>query len=110
MNENLMTAATIGIVAIITGVTRGLPYLLFTKKRPPKIVTYLGAVLPASIMIILVVYCLRNTHFTIYPYGAAELISVFLVVIMQLWRKNALISIFAGTVCYMVLIRTLFPI
>jgi branched-subunit amino acid transport protein AzlD len=110
MSENGITAATIGIIAIITWVTRGLPYLVFTKKRPPQMVTYLGAVLPASIMIILVVYCLRNTQFTIYPYGAAESISVLVVVIMQLWRKDTLISIFAGTVCYMVLIRTLFPI
>lgn len=110
MNENLMTVVTIGIVAIMTWITRGLPYLLFTKKRPPQMITYLGAALPASIMIILVVYCLRNTQFTVYPYGSAEIISVFLVVIMQLWRKNTLISILAGTVCYMVLIRTVFTI
>lgn len=110
MSENLITAATIGIVAIITWIMRGLPYLLFTKRQPPKVVTYLGKVLPASIMVILVVYCLRNSQFTSYPYGAAEIISVFIVVIMQLWRKNTLVSIFAGTVCYMVLIRTIFPI
>jgi branched-subunit amino acid transport protein AzlD len=103
-----MTAAIIGIVAIMTWITRGLPYLLFTKKGPPQIVAYLGTVLPASIMVILVIYCLRNTQFTTFPYGAAEIISLFLVVVLQFWRRNTLVSIFAGTVCYMVLLRTVF--
>jgi len=106
MSENLMVATTIGIVAIMTWITRGLPYLLFAKRSPPQVITYLGTFLPASIMIILVIYCLRNIQFMKYPYGAAELISVILVVIMQFWRKNLIISVFAGTICYMVLIRT----
>ena len=72
-------------------------------------IEYLGKVLPSAIMIILVVYCLRNTAFTVAPYGAAELLSVLAVVIMQLWRKNSLLSIFTGTACYMILIRTAFP-
>jgi branched-subunit amino acid transport protein AzlD len=110
MNEILITAAAIGIIAIMTWITRGLPYLLFKKKNPPQVITYLGAVLPASIMVILVIYCLRNIQFMEYPYGAAELISIVLVVIMQLWRKNLIISVFAGTICYMFLIRTVFPI
>ncbi|MCL2380292.1 MAG: AzlD domain-containing protein [Treponema sp.] len=109
MSESIITAAIIGIVAIMTWITRGLPYILFAKKSPPPVVTYLGAVLPASIMVILVIFCLRNTQFTVYPYGAAEFISVALVAVMQFWRKNLIISVFAGTVCYMVLIRTLFP-
>jgi branched-subunit amino acid transport protein AzlD len=110
MSENIITAATIGIVAIMTWITRGLPYLLFAKKNPPQIITYLGTVLPASIMMILVIYCLRNIQFMKYPYGAAELISVFLVIGMQFWRKKLIISVFAGTVCYMVLIRIVFPL
>lgn len=110
MSKNLMAAATIGIVAMITWISRGLPYLLFMKKRPPQIISYLGTVLPASIMLILVIYCLRNTQFTVYPHGAPEIIPEVLVIVMQFWHKNTLISIFSGTLCYMVLIRTVFPI
>lgn len=109
MSENMTTAVIIGIIAITTAITRGLPYLLFTKKGPPQIIVYLGTVLPAAIMIILVVYCLRNTQFTTYPYGMAEVISVFIVAVMQFRSKNTLISIFTGTVCYMILIRTVLP-
>lgn len=105
-----MSAVTIAIVAVMTWITRGLPYLLFTKKQAPAIVSYLGAVLPASIMAILVVYCLRNIQPGVYPHGAAEIISVILVAAVQYWRKNMLVSICAGTLCYMILIRTVFPV
>ncbi len=110
MSDTLNTAAIIGVIALMTWITRGLPYILFSRKAPPPLVDYLGAVLPAAIMVILVVYCLRHTGFTLPPHGAPELISVALVAGMQLWKKNTLLSIFAGTVCYMVLIRTAFPL
>lgn len=109
MIEPLQTAAIIGVIALMTWITRGLPYLLFARQSPPPVIVYLGKVLPSAIMIILVVYCLRNTAFTVAPYGAAELLSVLAVVGMQLWRKNSLLSIFTGTACYMILIRTAFP-
>ncbi|HNW85571.1 MAG TPA: AzlD domain-containing protein [Candidatus Limiplasma sp.] len=109
MTDTLQTAAIIGVIALMTWVTRGLPYLLFSRKSPPPAVTYLGAALPSAIMVILVVYCLRNTAWTVAPYGAAELISVAVVALMQIWRKNSLLSIFTGTACYMILIRTAFP-
>ena len=110
MTDTLQTAAIIGIIALMTWISRGLPYLLFARKSPPPMIAYLGTVLPAAIMIILVVYCLRNVAWTMPPHGAAEAIAVLVVVGLQLWRKNSLLSIFAGTVCYMVLIRTLFPL
>lgn len=109
MHNTMMTAVTIGVIALMTWLTRGLPYLIFhNKKQMPPIVEYLGTVLPPSIMVILVVYCLRNVQIQIYPHGLAELISVVLVIGTQLWKKNLFLSIFAGTACYMLLIRTVF--
>ncbi len=111
MNEAVMTAATIGVVALVTWLTRGIPYLLFGgKKELPQTVHYLGTVLPASIMTVLVVYCLRNTQFAPFPGGLPELISVAVVIGMQIWKKNTFLSMLAGTACYMVLIRTLLPL
>ena len=109
MSDTVYTTAAIVIAAIVTMLTRGLPYLLFgSKTEPPKIVSYLGTVLSPAIMIILVVYCLRDTKLTVFPYGLAELISVAVVVALQLWKKNILLSILLGTACYMLLIRTVF--
>jgi branched-subunit amino acid transport protein AzlD len=110
MSERIVVAATVGVVAAVTAFTRGLPYLLFAKRRPPEAVAYLGDVLPAAIMVILVVYCLRDTSFTTPPYGAAEILSVLPVVVLQRLRGSTLLSALAGTVCYMVLIRTVFPV
>jgi len=111
MNSTLTTALSVGVIAVVTWLIRALPFAVFGgKKELPKLVTYLGDVLPAAIMIILVVFCLRNATWTVFPYGLAELISIALVVLMQVWKKNTFISILVGTVCYMVLIRTVFPI
>lgn len=105
------SVATLIAVSLVTGLTRALPYLLFGgKKELPVTVHYLGAVLPASIMIILVIYCLRNIDLTAFPYGLAELLSVAIVIVAQVTRKNTLLSILLGTACYMILIRTVFPI
>ena len=109
MNDTLYTASVIGVAALMTWVTRGLPYLLFARKKPPVWVNRLGATLPAAIMVILVAYCLRNTQWSAAPYGAAESLSVLAVAGMQAWKMNTLLSVLIGTVCYMVLIRTVFP-
>lgn len=107
----IFSAITLIVVAFITGLTRAIPYLLLGKKKEiPTTVHYLGTVLPASIMIILVIYCLRNINLTAFPFGLAEFISVALVIILQVTKKNTFISILLGTACYMILIRTIFSI
>lgn len=108
MSDTYMIAA-VGLVTLVTMFDRGLPYLLFGgKKEMPKMVSYLGNVLPAAIMIILVVYLLRGINISAFPHGLPELISVVLAAAVQLWKKNNIISIIAGTACYMILIRTVF--
>lgn len=101
--------AIILVVAITTFFTRALPFLIFknTSTLPEKVV-YLGKVLPMAIMLCLVVYCLRNTAFLTYPYGIPELISIGVVVILHVWKRNNMISIVCGTVLYMVLIQVVF--
>ena len=62
-----MPLTTVQILAIIlavslgTQITRWLPFLLFPEsKQPPKVVLYLGKVLPPAMMGLLVVYCFKN--------------------------------------------------
>ncbi|MBE6033079.1 branched-chain amino acid transporter permease [Aminipila sp.] len=110
MSNNLIYfAGIIGVVAAVTWLTRAIPYLLFGgQKELPETVEYLGKVLPASIMIILVIYCLRNINLTSFPFGLAELISVGIVITAQLIRKDSIFSMVLGTAGYMILIRTVF--
>ncbi|MEG0779478.1 MAG: AzlD domain-containing protein [Oscillospiraceae bacterium] len=110
-HDTVQLLLTVVVVALLTALTRGLPYLLFGGRRQiPRWLSQLSTSLPAAIMVILVVYCLRAIDLSTFPYGGAELLSVAVVAGLQLWRKNTILSILAGTVCYMVLIRTVFPL
>jgi branched-subunit amino acid transport protein AzlD len=96
-------------MAVVTALLRFLPFLVFPAGRKrPRIITYLGAVLPYGVMAMLVVYCLKNVSLLTYPYGLPELLAVASVVGLHLWRKNTLLSIFGGTAIYMVLVQLVF--
>jgi len=108
MNNALYTALVVMAVALITAFTRILPYLLFGGKGTlPGMVRYLGAALPAAIMVILVVYCMRDIQLAAYPHGLPTIIATILVVGTQLWKKNAFASIAVGTACYMILLKAM---
>ena len=99
------------ILAVAAGcaLTRFLPFWLFpeTKKAPP-LVTFLGSALPAAMMGLLVVYCLKDVSPLRYPYGLPELIALLAVAGLHLWKKNTLLSIGAGTALYMLLVQLIF--
>ena len=104
-----MSFLIIVLVALTTFATRVTPFLIFPKgKEIPKTIQYLGKVLTPAIIGMLVVYCLKNTSVMTAPYGVPELISVTVVAVLHVWKRNNLLSIGAGTVLYMVLIQTVF--
>ena len=105
----VQTLIMIFAVALGTMITRFTPFLLFPdSKEPPKVVTYLGKVLPPAVMGLLVVYCLRNVSVVRAPHGLPELIAIAVIVILHKWKGNVLLSIGAGTVLYMVLVQAVF--
>jgi len=103
----MKTAILIAVMSIVTILLRFLPFLVF-RKQPPKYISYLGRVLPPAIIGMLVVYCLKDTTLTASPFGIPELIAACCVVGLQVWKRNSLISILAGTGIYMVLIQLVF--
>lgn len=105
MNDALYPFAVIGVAAVVTWALRASPFLLFGSRPLPEIMRYLGKELPPAIMSVLVIYCLRDTNFGDFPFGLPELAACVLVVVLQIVRKNMYLSIIAGTVCYMALIR-----
>ena len=103
------TRMIIAVAAAVTVLLRFVPFLIFGGNREtPAFVSYLGKVLPYAIMAMLVIYCLRGTSLLRFPYGAPELISCAAVVVLHLWRRNTLISIAGGTLCYMLLVQLVF--
>lgn len=96
-------------VAAGTQITRWLPFVLFPEHRePPKVVAYLGRVLPPAMMGLLVVYSLRSTDLLGGSHGIPEAIAVAVTAGLHLWRRNTLLSILAGTACYMLLVQLVF--
>lgn len=101
---------TIALCILGTMLTRFLPFLIFTEKKPtPAFVEYLGKALPAAIFAMLVIYCLRNVEFLHgMSHGIPEILGILVTVGLHLWKRQMLLSIAGGTICYMLLLQTLF--
>ena len=105
----IQTIVMIAVIAAGIQLTRWLPFWLFPEnKEPPAIVTYLGRVLPAATMGLLVVYCLKGVSWLSAPHGAPELLAIAAVVALHRWRGNVLLSIAGGTALYMLLVQVVF--
>lgn len=114
-----VTGATLGGLcgSLITFNTKGLDFVmtalfavsaLLGKRKTPEYITYFGKALSAAIFGMLVVYCLKSVDIAGGNHGLPELISLAVLTAIHLWRKNMLLSIAAGTVCYMLLVQFVF--
>lgn len=100
---------TIGVCVLATMLTRFLPFLVFSGKRPtPKYIQYLGKALPTAVFGMLVVYCLKNVSILTGSHGLPELIAIAVTVGIHLWKRKMLLSVAGGTVCYMLLVQLVF--
>ena len=100
---------TIALCAAATMLTRFLPFLVFSpKKETPKYVQYLGNALPCAVFGMLVVYCLKNVSIFSGTHGLPEGIAIVVTAALHLWKKQTLLSIAGGTVCYMLLVQFVF--
>lgn len=107
--SNTQLLLTVLVIAAVTAALRFIPFFVFSSgKKTPDVILYLGKVLPYSIMAMLVVYCLKGVNLLSFPFGLPELIGVLIVVLLYIWKRNTLISIAGGTVCYMLLVQLVF--
>ena len=107
--NNLHSVLIIAVAALVTIALRFLPFFIFGENRKtPPLIAYLGQVLPYSIMGMLVVYCLKDVSLTRAPFGIPEAIGCAVVALLHIWKRSTLLSIGAGTVCYMLLVQFIF--
>ena len=106
---NTHAALLVAVMAAVTILLRALPFLLF-RKRVPSLITRLGEILPAAIIGMLVIYCLKDVSVTRAPFGVPELIAGLAVIGLQVWKRNSLLSILGGTFLYMILIQAVFTV
>lgn len=96
----------IAVSAVITFALRALPFVIFGGKRQmPSVMIKLGRVLPAAIMAVLIVYCVKGVVVEPVTSGIPSLAGVLVTGGTYKWKHNTLISILLGTVCYMVVLR-----
>ena len=107
--DNTYTLLAVVIAASITAALRFAPFLIFGRGRKVSpLLKHLGKVLPYAIMGMLVVYCLKDLSFTQAPFGIPEVIGCATVAGLHTWKRNTLLSIGAGTLCYMLMVQWIF--
>lgn len=100
---------TIALCVFGTMVTRFLPFLIFSSKKPtPRYIQYLGKALPSAIFGMLVIYSLKNVSILSGSHGLPELMAILVIAGLHFWKRQMLLSIAGGTVCYMLLVQYVF--
>lgn len=106
-NKELLITAL--IIVFATVIIRFLPFIIIRKSiAERKYIKFLGDMMSYSMIALLVVYCLKEVNLIKYPYGIPELISIAIIIILHIIKRNVLISIGVGTVIYMILVQTIF--
>lgn len=103
--DNSGVIFSIFLMAFIIFFTRILPFLFFRKKHPPVMLNYVEENVPPLIMVLLVMYCLKDVKWGLAPYGLPELIGIGMVAFIHWWRNNALLSIVSGTALYILALK-----
>jgi branched-subunit amino acid transport protein AzlD len=99
----------IALCAFATMLTRFLPFLVFSDKRPtPKYISYLGKALPAASFAMLIVYSLRNIDLSGGSFAIAEVLAIIVTCALYFWKRQMLLPIAGGTLTYMLLVQLVF--
>lgn len=95
----------VAVAAACTFALRALPFFAFAGDRKmPAWLEKLGQTLPAAIMAVLIVYCLKDTGTDLIHVGIPKFIAVAAVAVSYKWRHSTLLSIVMGTGAYMLLL------
>lgn len=106
---DLHTWLTIAVISLVTALLRFLPFAIFSgTKKTPKIIEKLSKILPYAVIGMLVVYCFKDLSFTDTANYLPAMIATLVIGVLYVWKRNTLISIICGTVCYMMLVQFLF--
>ncbi len=107
------TLITIFIIAVLMFLLRFLPFLIFKGKTTPKAFSFLEKYIPPISIAVLFIVCLKEKttdlifKSTAQPLDYAAIISagagVLVTAVLHIWKENAMLSIFSGTIVFMAL-------
>ena len=101
----------IAVCALATFATRVIPFVALARHADHPLIIHLGRYLPPAVMMILVIYALRDFRplldgrLNAGADGWPMILASLVVVVLHLWRRNALLSIIAGTGAYMAMVQ-----
>lgn len=96
----------ISVVTAGTMLTRFLPFIVFREQNA--LMDFLSKMLPTAAMAMLVVYSFKDVNIFTGSHGIPEFLAGLLTILLQIYIKNVLLSMAAGTICYMYLVQYLF--
>ena len=105
MNNNLYLFLAILSAGVGMAICRLLPFIIFANGKLPKLVKFYEKYLPYSLMAILFCYYFASVKFSVYPHGFPEVISLIVIILLHIWKKNVMLSLFLGTVVFLILGR-----
>lgn len=103
MSDNGYVIMVIAAMGLVTFGLRALPFFAADWLQKHPVVHRLGQFLPMAIMTLLLVHSIVGAAREHAEGPLPELAAVLLVVGLQWWQRNALLSILAGTGLYVVL-------
>ena len=106
--NNLHSVLIVGVASAVTILLRFLPFFIFGEKKTPEFLDYLGKFLQYAIMAMLVVYCLKGVSFAAAESWVPAAVGTAVVVMLHIWKRNTLLSIVGGTICYMIMVQGIF--
>ena len=92
------------VMTVATYATRLTPFMLFSRGQEKALINFIAKNTPPMIMTILVIYMLKGVNYLSFE-GIYTFIAILVTVVFHLYRRNALLSIIAGTVVYMVAVQ-----
>ena len=95
------------LIGLIIFCERLFPFVIFSKHQPGKLIHIFERFIPPVVMIALLIYSLRDVRFTTVDQWVPPISAITFTIVTYLWKKNSLISIFGGTIIYMILIRVM---
>ena len=99
--------AAVAVSAAVTWGLRALPFTALAPLRGSAAVGCLSARMPLGVMVILLAYILRNLPLGDPGRALPDILALAATVGLQLWRRNAVLSILGGTAIHVALTTAL---
>ena len=95
------------LIGLIIFCERLFPFAVFSKRKPGKLIHIFERYIPPIVMLGLLIYSLRNVRFASLVQWVPQISAITFTIVTYLWKKNSLVSIFGGTIIYMILVRAM---